>query len=77
MYRHSGDHGVGVHSTYLLVDAPYYDGTSRKLVWTGSHNYSYSALRRNDEVLLKIRDRGIYQAFLQNWRLMRNRITSR
>jgi len=69
-----------VHSKYLVVDAPY--GTSeprawRRLVWTGSHNYTSNALRRNDETLLKIEDDAVFDAFDEDWELMRQRIEGR
>jgi phosphatidylserine/phosphatidylglycerophosphate/cardiolipin synthase-like enzyme len=56
----------GVHSKYLLVNADYL-GRRQRLVWTGSHNYTGPALRGNDEALLKIDDRAVYDAFRANW----------
>ncbi len=56
----------GVHSKYLLVKADYL-GERKHLVWTGSHNYTGPALRENDETLLKIDDRAIFDAFRANW----------
>lgn len=56
----------GVHSKYLLI-AGRYNGSERFLVWTGSHNYTGPALRRNDETLLRIDDRAVYEAYRGNW----------
>jgi hypothetical protein len=66
--------GNGNHSKYLLIDAPFEGsgGTARrKLVFTGSHNYTKAALRMNDEILLRVEDPGVYGAFLDNWKLMK------
>lgn len=68
---------IQVHSKYLLIDAPY--GTEaprawRRLVWTGSHNYTGNALRKNDETLLKVEDDAVFDAFAEDWELMRDRI---
>lgn len=68
---------VTIHSKYLLLDGKYYDGTPSKLVWTGSHNYTHPALRDNDEVLLKIDDRALYDEFLSNWQTIRSRAQAR
>ena len=42
------------HSKITLVDAML-DGKRQKLVLTGSHNYTYNALKNNNEVLLTLR----------------------
>lgn len=58
-----------VHSKYLLVD----HGIGRlreRLVFTGSHNYTSPALRSNDEVLLRLRDDAVYDAFSADWEAM-------
>lgn len=73
IFPDGADHGV--HSKYLLIDAPYgSNATRQKLVWTGSHNYTGPALRNHDESLLKIRNDGVYEAFLDNWEMMRGRL---
>ncbi|WP_433547317.1 phospholipase D-like domain-containing protein [Streptomyces sp. CA-294286] len=61
-----GDRKVGLHSKYVLVNGTYDGKAGRKLVFTGSHNYSYSALRANDETLLKIDDVALYDQFRAN-----------
>ncbi len=63
-----------VHSKYLLINAPYGSEAERqKLVWTGSHNYTGPALRNHDETLLKIQNDDVYEAYLDNWEMMRDR----
>ncbi|GAA4916526.1 phosphatidylserine/phosphatidylglycerophosphate/cardiolipin synthase family protein [Streptomyces coeruleoprunus] len=54
---------VGLHSKYVLVEGTYNGVAGRKLVFTGSHNLTYPALRANDETLLKIDDPALYDAF--------------
>lgn len=59
-----------VHSKYLLLnDLP--NRQRRRLVYTGSHNYTGPALRQNDETLLRIVDEVLYEAFLEDWQRMR------
>ncbi|MFF2567438.1 phospholipase D-like domain-containing protein [Streptomyces sp. NPDC058084] len=56
----------GVHSKYLLIDGSYL-GSPRKVVFTGSHNYTYPNLRSQDETLLKIDQAEIFEAYRQNF----------
>jgi phosphatidylserine/phosphatidylglycerophosphate/cardiolipin synthase-like enzyme len=56
----------GVHHKYFLADTTYL-GAARKIVWTGSHNFTGPALRTNDEVLLQIEDDAIFEAFEEDW----------
>ncbi|MFG3497832.1 phospholipase D-like domain-containing protein [Streptomyces sp. NPDC047928] len=61
--RDGGLPKVGLHSKYLLVEGTYNGTPGRKLVFTGSHNYTYPALRANDETLLRIEHAGLYDRF--------------
>ncbi len=66
-----------IHSKYLLIDADYQTGAGavpKKLVFTGSHNYTGGALRDNDEQLVRLDDPGMYSAFLQNWQAIRDTV---
>lgn len=58
---------IGIHSKYMLIEGTYLGGANRKLVFTGSHNYTIPNLRANDETLLKIDDPGVYDAFKANF----------
>jgi phosphatidylserine/phosphatidylglycerophosphate/cardiolipin synthase-like enzyme len=40
-------------------------------VLTGSHNYNQTSLRRNDEALLKLNNKAIYQQYVRNFEHMR------
>ena len=59
-----------IHSKYLLIDSHYDTGsgpTARKLVYSGSHNYTLGALQQNDEQLIRVDDAGVFAAFWANW----------
>lgn len=45
--------GAPLHHKFLIVDAKV-DGTVADFVLTGSHNWNYNSLRRNNEVLLRV-----------------------
>ncbi|POM25319.1 hypothetical protein BTM25_39630 [Actinomadura rubteroloni] len=63
-FRASSSHPA--HSKYLLIDGTY-GGRQRKLVLTGSHSYTYDALRRNDEAVLTLDDAKTYAAYAANF----------
>jgi phosphatidylserine/phosphatidylglycerophosphate/cardiolipin synthase-like enzyme len=55
-----------VHDKYFFIDGTYL-GTQRKLVWTGSHNWDFGALRTNEEAILRVEDPEVFAAFDANW----------
>jgi len=58
----------GLHSKYLLIDARYGGSSARRrLVFTGSHNWTRGALRDNDETMLRVEDDGVFNAFMADW----------
>ncbi len=57
-----------LHSKYLLIDARYAGSSAnRRLVFTGSHNWTGGALRRNDETLLRVENDDVFAAFMADW----------
>lgn len=70
--------GSNIHSKYLLIDSKYDTKgkgfVARKLVWTGSHNYTGGALRNNDETLIRVDNAAIFDAFMRNWNTIRAQI---
>lgn len=66
-----------VHSKYIAIGGTY-AGHDRRLVITGSPNYTDPGLRHNDEAMLEIEDEGVYGAyesnFLRLWRTAANRM---
>ncbi|WP_049574071.1 phospholipase D-like domain-containing protein [Nonomuraea sp. SBT364] len=51
-----------IHSKYLLVDG---------WVYTGSHNYNQTSLRRNDDTLLRLRNKAVHAQYVANFDRMR------
>jgi HKD family nuclease len=60
-----------VHSKYLLVEGTYDGVRDARWVFTGSHNYNETSLRRNDETLLRIGNRAVYDQYAANFERMR------
>ena len=58
---------IYLHSKYLLIEGNYLGVPNRKVTFTGSHNYSYSGLRENDETLLKVDGPEVHDAHLANF----------
>lgn len=52
----------GVHHKMILVDG-LYAGDERRLVWTGTQDFTLPALRDNDETILRIDDDAIYEQY--------------
>lgn len=59
--------GAYSHEKYVLIEGVYYGVKDKKIILTGSHNLSYSALRENDETLLRIADPTLYAAYRRNF----------
>ena len=58
----------GLHSKYLLIDARYNGSAAhRRLVFTGSHNWTGSALRENDETMVRVDDGAVFDGFMADW----------
>ncbi|MFD8564782.1 phospholipase D-like domain-containing protein [Streptosporangium canum] len=60
-----------IHSKYLLVEGSYDGDRNAHWVFTGSHNYIETSLRRNDEVLLRLNNKAVYQQYVANFDRMR------
>ncbi|PZG15272.1 phospholipase D-like domain-containing protein [Nonomuraea aridisoli] len=60
-----------IHSKYLLVEGSYDGDHDAHWVFTGSHNYNETSLRRNDETLLRLNDRDVYRQYVANFDRMR------
>ncbi len=63
---------VQLHSKYMLVDGAYGpDAQPQRIVWTGSANFTISALRYNDEAVVKIADDDVFDAYYDDWQHIR------
>jgi phosphatidylserine/phosphatidylglycerophosphate/cardiolipin synthase-like enzyme len=51
-----------VHSKYMLIDGAYDDDQVPR-VFTGSHNYSLTALRNADESMVRVRSASVHYAY--------------
>jgi phosphatidylserine/phosphatidylglycerophosphate/cardiolipin synthase-like enzyme len=63
---------VWTHSKYLLVEGKYYGVADRKIVWTGSANWSTNSLRQSDETVLQLEDSTIFTQYLGDFRAARD-----
>ncbi len=57
---------VWIHSKYVAVEGTYYGVVNRKIVWTGSANFSTNSLRQSDETVLQYEDAAIADAYVAN-----------
>ena len=60
-----------IHSKTLMISGRY-AGAVNKVVWTGSHNYSGPALRKNDETLLKVDNSALHDTYLARFRTVKS-----
>ncbi|MFB4277985.1 MULTISPECIES: phospholipase D-like domain-containing protein [unclassified Nonomuraea] len=65
-----------VHSKYLLIEGSYDGDRDARWVFTGSHNYNETSLRRNDETLLRLNDQDVYRQYVANFDRMRAAATA-
>jgi len=63
----TGVRNVGLHSKYLLVEGTFDGLPGRKLVFTGSQNYTTPSLRGYDETILKVDAPKVYDDFAANF----------
>jgi len=62
---------INTHDKFILVKGKYAGSTTtRRIVFTGSHNLSHSANYINDELLVKLEDDAIYAGFRYSWERM-------
>ncbi|MGW6416403.1 phospholipase D-like domain-containing protein [Streptomyces sp. NPDC055055] len=69
-----GRGGTDSHTKYLLIEGTYLGGVDKKIVFTGSHTYTVTALRYNDEALLKYEDNqdtSVFAAYVRNFEAQR------
>lgn len=64
------------HSKYLLIRGGYL-GSTRRLVFAGSPNWTYNGLRRNDEVLQRIDNATVYGTFVANFNAQKAAVSAR
>lgn len=61
-------HQHDVHDKLILVYSRFADSTdNRSLVFTGSHNWTYSANYRNDEIFVRLESEALYAAYVDHF----------
>ncbi|WP_133900587.1 phospholipase D-like domain-containing protein [Actinophytocola oryzae] len=63
---------VWTHSKYVMVEGKYYGVADRKIVWTGSANFSTNSLRQSDETILQLEDSTVFGQYLTDFRAARD-----
>lgn len=61
------DTKVSLHHKYMVFTGNYNGTAGRKIAFSGSHNVTSPALRNNDEILIKVEDGGVADAFRSNF----------
>ncbi|MFT4295372.1 MAG: phospholipase D-like domain-containing protein [Micropruina sp.] len=56
-----------IHSKYMLIEGYFAGKKNTKVVFTGSHNFSYGSLRDNDETVLRVTSAKIHDQFRTNF----------
>lgn len=63
---------VWTHSKYLMVEGKYYGVADRRILWTGSANWSTNSLRQSDETVLQLEDAAVFAQYLTDFRAARD-----
>lgn len=54
---------VWIHSKNFSIEGKYYDKPDRKIVWSGSHNWTGASLRGDDETMLQLENGAVFDAY--------------
>ncbi len=66
--RNRNDFGeLYVHHKAVIVNGRWFGKGNVKVVYTGSQNFTSTGTRLNDELMLRVRDNGIYNAYSRNF----------
>lgn len=60
-----------VHHKFMAISGSFAGDRSAWHVWAGSHNWTSSALRRNDEIMIKISRRGVHDRYRGHFNAIR------
>lgn len=61
---------IWIHSKNFEIEGKYYGKPDRKIVWTGSLNWSGGSLRGDDEVMLQLEDSTVFDQYAsQFWQV--------
>ena len=59
------------HEKVVMVSGNYNGNTSSKIIWVGSHNFTYNAFRGNNDVILRIASSNAYDTMSAHFDFMR------
>lgn len=59
-----------IHSKYIVVTGSAGRGAPKDWVMTGSHNFNFTSLRRNDEAMVELADRRVVSSYVDNFARM-------
>ena len=65
-----------MHHKVLMVNGTWF-GQSKKVVYTGSANFTGTALLANNEIIMRVLDNPTYDAYYRNFNYIRNNWTKR
>lgn len=51
------------HNKYFLINGSYYGAHNKKIVFAGSHNFTYNAMHYNQDILIKVDDPVAYASY--------------
>ena len=71
----NGVAGLYVHHKVLQINGNWFSDSGAKVVYTGSQNFTHEGLRRNNEVMLRVKTDSVYNAFYYNFAYIRDNWT--
>jgi hypothetical protein len=54
---------IWIHSKNFSIEGKYYGRADRRIVWTGSLNWTGGSLRGDDEVMLQLENSSVFEAY--------------
>ena len=71
----NGVAGLYIHHKALIISGKWFGHPDTKVVYSGSQNYTDEGLRKNNEVVLRVKNNGVYNAYHANFNYIRDRWT--
>lgn len=62
-----GKADVWTHNKTVLISGVYVGNVRAKVVFAGSHNFTHAALYQNNDILLRLTDDSVYDAYANNF----------
>ena len=71
----NGVAGLYIHHKALIISGKWFGHPNTKIVYSGSQNWTDEGLRKNNEVVLRVKNDGVYNAYHSNFNYIRDRWT--